>query len=243
MKRECEKSKITRLKKGNVVVKVKKKRTDKKTSWPTKAAMQQVYEQRLWGTNGDEFYSGEGSHDESLVATYIEGISAFLKSFKEPITICDLGCGDFNIGRQFVPFVGTYLAVDIVPELIAHNSTTFDAPNLEFLCLDIAKDDLPKADCAILRQVLQHLSNAEVAAVVNKLHCFKYVILTEHVPEGEYVPNLDIISGQGIRLKKQSGINLLNPPFSMEVKKKEMLLSQHSVNHPGVIITTLFQMF
>ncbi len=33
-----------------------------KTPWPTKAAMEQVYEQNFWGGDNADFYSGEGSH-------------------------------------------------------------------------------------------------------------------------------------------------------------------------------------
>jgi hypothetical protein len=210
--------------------------------WPTKAVMQQVYTQNLWGENGTEFYSGEGSHDPELIEPYLAEVIRFLKSFEKYITICDLGCGDFNIGNQLIPYVERYIAIDIVPELIHYNARNFADSKVEFVCTDIAKDKLPKADCAILRQVLQHLSNIEIQQIVEKLPQYKYVLLTEHVPDGEYVPNKDIISGQGIRLKKQSGVDLLRPPFSLQVKGKTMLLSQSPIRHKGVIVTTLFQM-
>jgi hypothetical protein len=94
-----------------------------------------------------------------------------------------------------------------------------------------------------LRQVLQHLSNAEVELVVRKLTDFKYIILTEHLPEGDFMPNKDIISGQGIRLKKQSGLSLLVPPFNLKVKEEEQLLSVTLDHSQGVIVTTLYEMF
>ena len=65
--------------------------------------------------------------------------------------------------------------------------------------LDIAADYLPSGDCALLRQVLQHLSNAEVQNILRKITGFKYIILTEHLPNGDFIPNKDVISGQGIR--------------------------------------------
>ena len=214
-----------------------------KNSWPTIAVMQQVYQDKLWGTNGCDFYSGEGSHHPILIEPYVDKMVSFLRSFPDPISVCDLGCGDFNIGRRLAPFTKRYVAVDIVPELIAFNHNHFSDKNVVFQCLDIAKKDLPKSDCAILRQVLQHLSNDEVAQIIKKLAQYKYVILTEHLPEGEFAPNIDIISGQGIRLKKQSGLDLLKPPFSMHVKKTEVMLSQSPISHPGIIMTTLLQLF
>lgn len=216
------------------------KRKNIKKPWPTQAAMEQVYELNLWGGT-DAFYSGEGSHAPEIVIPYITAIQAFFKSFETPLTICDLGCGDFNIGKELVPFTQNYIAVDIVRRLIERNRKSFKAKNLEFHCLDIAKDTLPKADCAIIRQVLQHLSNAEVKNVVEKLSHYKYVILTEHIPKGKFEPNKDIISGQGIRIKKQSGLDLLVAPFNLKIKDQTELLTIELANNKGVIKTILYK--
>ena len=214
-----------------------------KTPWPTKKAMEQVYEKKLWGTNDSQFYSGEGSHDPNIVLPYIEKISAFLKAFKTPVSICDLGCGDFNIGRQLLTFTKQYHAIDIAEPLIAFNKSKFKAENLEFQCLDIAKDKLPQSDVIILRQVLQHLSNAEIKQVTNKLTNYKYVILTEHLPNGDFEPNKDIISGQGIRLKKKSGVSLLEVPFNLKIKTQQELLRIDLGEKKGVIVTWVYEMF
>ncbi len=214
-----------------------------KKPWPTKKVMEQIYDVNLWGSNDSEFYSGFGSHNPDLVEPYIKVLKTFLSSFNEPLTICDLGCGDFNIGKQLVKFSKQFIAIDIVPSLIAFNTKTFKAYNLKFACLDIAKDALPKADCVIIRQVLQHLSNAEVQKVVAKLADYKYVILTEHLPNGSFTPNIDIISGQGIRLKKQSGLDILQAPFNFKPKGIQELLSYNLKNNKGVIVTWLFEVF
>lgn len=225
-------------------MKNKETKTNKmKKAWPTKKAMEQVYEMNLWGDNDTAFYSGEGSHQLEIVQPYLEVLISFLSSFKTPLVVCDLGCGDFNVGKQLVKFTKNFIAVDIVEDLISFNKNTFKNESVEFHCLDIAKDELPVGDCAIIRQVLQHLSNAEVKSIVSKLAQYKYVIVTEHLPEGDFEANKDIISGQGIRLKKQSGINLLEPPFNLEVQEEKQLLSHSLKHHKGVIVTTLYQMF
>jgi len=213
-----------------------------KKPWPTKAVMQQIYELQLWGSNGLEFYSGEGSHEPSIVNPYIKMVTSFLQSFKKTLSVCDLGCGDFNIGKQLAPFSTQYYAIDIVPELIEYNSRQFKVENVDFLCLDISKATLPKADCVIIRQVLQHLSNQEILRIAKKLKAYTYIIITEHIPEGDFIANKDCISGQGIRIKKQSGINLLKPPFNLEVKKQTVLLSHHLHNNKGVITTLLYEL-
>ncbi|MGK0494427.1 MAG: hypothetical protein ACJAU2_000806 [Maribacter sp.] len=221
----------------------KKEIRKSKKPWPTKAAMEQVYALKLWGTTTAAFYSGAGSHSPDFVNPYLEVLTSFFNSFKAPLIVCDLGCGDFNVGKELVTHTKYYIAVDIVPALIAHNKEEFKQENLEFQCLDIAVDDMPSGDCAVLRQVLQHLSNAEVKAVLRKLTNFKYVILTEHLPEGDFIPNKDIISGQGIRLKKQSGINLTASPFNFKVLFEKQLVSVRLKNGKGVIVTTLFHLF
>ena len=223
-------------KKENGIKKIKK-------PWPTKHAMEQVYKMKFWGGGNADFYSGVGSHDPEAVDPYIATVTAFLTSFETSLVVCDLGCGDFNVGKALVAHTKRYVAVDIVEDLIAHNKERFKAENLEFHVLDIAVDDLPPGDCAVVRHVLQHVSNAEVQRIVRKLTAFKYVIITEHLPEGDFAPNKDIISGQGIRLKKQSGINLLAPPFDVKVKEEKQLLTVRLNDHKGVIVTTLYQLF
>lgn len=214
-----------------------------KKPWPTKDAMEQVYEMNLWGGDKSDFYSGAGSHHPEIVSPYIDVLTSFLTSFKSPLRVCDLGCGDFNVGKELVKHTEKYVGVDIVKNLIQHNKEKFKEENLEFHCLDIAADDLPSGDCALLRQVLQHLSNAEIQRIVNKLTDFKYVILTEHVSDGAYAPNKDIISGQGNRIKKQSGVNLLAPPFNFKIKEEKQLLSVILNDGKGVIVTSLYKIF
>lgn len=211
-----------------------------KNPWPTKLAMEQVYEMNLWGGNEGDSYSGEGSHLPEIVNPYIAAVTTFLTSFENRLTVCDLGCGDFNVGKALVPHTKKYVAVDIVPSLIARNKEKFKTANLEFHCLDISVVDLPAGDCAIVRQVLQHLSNAEIQSIVNKLVAFKYVILTEHIPERDFIPNKDIISGQGNRLKVQSGVDLLSPPFNFKVKEARRLSIVELGEGKGVVLTTLF---
>ncbi|MAW94068.1 MULTISPECIES: class I SAM-dependent methyltransferase [unclassified Leeuwenhoekiella] len=213
-----------------------------KIPWPTKAAMMQVYEKNLWGGGQTAFYSGVGSHDPNTVQAYVEVVCTFFKSFKTPPTVCDLGCGDFNIGSRLVSYTSSYKAIDIVPDLIARNKKRFQSEQLSFGVLDIAKDPLPKGDCALLRQVLQHLSNAEIQAIVGKLYDYTYVILTEHLPDCDFEPNKDIISGQGIRLKKQSGVDLLAPPFNLKVQESKQLLKLSAPESKGSLVTTLYKL-
>ncbi len=215
----------------------------KKKPWSTKDAMIQIYENKLWGGAQFDFYSGDGSHHTNIVTPYVNVLQTFLQSFKTPLTVCDLGCGDFNVGSQLVKYTQKYNAIDIVEALIERNKKVFQNKKVDFNCLDIANDNLPSGNCAILRQVLQHLSNKEVAQVLQKLKKFRYVILTEHLPNGSFESNKDIISGQGIRLKKQSGLNILVAPFNFLVKEEKQLLSTILPDNKGIIVTICYTIF
>ena len=97
-----------------------------KKPWPTKDAMLQIYELNLWGGDSTNFYSGIGSHHPELINPYIEVVTSFLTSFESPIVVCDLGCGDFNVGKELVKHAKKFIAVDIVPDLIANNRIKFN---------------------------------------------------------------------------------------------------------------------
>ncbi|WP_046758595.1 class I SAM-dependent methyltransferase [Kordia jejudonensis] len=222
---------------------MKQQHSDKKVKkpWATKAVMEQIYELNFWGTNDTDFYSGDGSHHAEIVNPYVAIVRSFLTSFDKKLTVCDLGCGDFNVGKQLTAYAQKYIAVDIVEALIARNRKKFQVENLEFHCLNLTEDSLPVGDCALVRQVLQHLSNAEIERIVRKLEKYHYVILTEHLPVGDFIPNKDIISGRGIRLKQQSGIDLLAAPFYLKVKEATPFLSVVPNDGKGVIVTTLYK--
>ena len=214
-----------------------------KKPWPTKDVMTQIYDMKLWGGKEFDFYSGSGSHDSKIVTPYLETIMAFLNTHNRPLVVCDLGCGDFNIGKHLTKYAQKYIAIDIVEKLIERNKSLYKEDHLEFRCLDITKDELPSGDCVILRQVLQHLSNAEIQKVIKKIAAYKYIILTEHIPLGNFAPNKDIISGQGIRLKQNSGVNILEAPFHFKIKEEKNFGEHILENNKERIVTTLYKMF
>lgn len=212
-----------------------------KLAWPTKDVMTQIYKKHLWGGENFDFYSGEGSHKPEIIQPYLSAVITFLKGYNNQLSICDLGCGDFNIGKELSHYSSSYIGVDIVEDLISRNKTLFQSEKIDFTCLDMAKDTLPKADCAILRQVLQHLSNSEIKSIINKLRAYKFFILTEHIPTSDFTANIDMVSCQGNRLKYNSGVDITKPPFSFEFSKKELLNLVVLPKGKGEIKTYLFE--
>lgn len=225
-------------------VKSEQLKVTKKTKkpWPTKDVMDQIYDMKLWGGAAFDFYSGIGSHNPEITTPYLNAAISFLESHNNALIVCDLGCGDFNIGKHLTKYTKKYIAIDIVEKLIDRNKKLYKEDNLEFRCLDIAKDDLPTGDCIILRQVLQHLSNTEIQSIIKKMVAYKYIILTEHIPLENFTPNQDIISGQGIRIKQNSGVNLLEAPFNLKIKEETIFQEHIPKNNKGRIVTTLYKM-
>ncbi len=173
----------------------------------------EVYAHKQWGP--DEFDSGPGSHGEPA-RVYVDCVLHFIKAHNIQ-RVLDLGCGNFEVGKRIAPECMRYVGIDVVPGLIERNRIMFSAAsNIEFNCLDVTTDALPNADLCLVRQVMQHLSNAEISRLLRKLRKFPHVIIAEHYPEIEGRPNVDIEHGCSTRIDKHgSAVYLDKPPFSV----------------------------
>ncbi len=174
-----------------------------------------IYKERLFGDiPGEKFYSGDGSTGH-FANVYCKLVEDLIRE-KGIRSLVDLGCGDFRIGACIAPLVEKYVGVDIVPDLIDHHQANRGSEQTSFACLDIVDDPLPAGDLCLLRQVLQHLNNDEIATVLEKLTAYKWVLVTENVSAGDVkFPNVDHVHGPDTRLVEGSGVFLTEPPFSL----------------------------
>ncbi|MEO1395010.1 MAG: methyltransferase domain-containing protein [Cyanobacteria bacterium J06634_5] len=198
--------------------------------------------------DSSKFSSGIGSSQRAIVEPYIQTIQQQLNSFKHtahaPVTLVDLGCGDFQVSRAFVESVDSYIGTDIVPDVVAYNQSQYGSAQVEFRHLNIVEDALPQGDVALIRQVLQHLSNAKILKILPKFAQYKAVFVTEHYPSPNpaIVPNKDWITGRGIRILENSGVFLDHAPFNQFGYQLEEILEVpgHNIGYgidPGVIKT------
>lgn len=82
----------------------------------------------------------------------------------------------FRVGRLICAQCDLrYVGVDAVPDLIAYNRSRFGGPQVEFRCTNLIDDELPDGELCLIRQVLQHLSNAEISRVLAKCAKYQYV--------------------------------------------------------------------
>ncbi len=171
---------------------------------------QMIYKDHIWG-EGDDFYSGIGSHDESVVQPYVNLINQFIRE-KEIKTVVDIGCGDFAIGRKIANDSIRYIGVDIVPELIERNNAKFGNDHIKFMHKDIVKEKVPDAELYLIREVFQHLSIQEVQRALVNIKGVKYCIITESlVKGGKYNRNKPHGSFSGFYLEEE--------PFHLKVKR------------------------
>ena len=209
-----------------------------------KDAFTAIYTDALWGGPeglGDGFFSGRGSHERQVVATYVTAVKTLLKSLDKP-TVVDLGCGDFCVGAQVRSLCGPYIACDVVEPLIERNKARYQDLEVDFRVVDIASDELPNGDVVILRQVLQHLSNDLILqALRNIWPRYRYLLLTEHVPSSlTFLPNIDKATGPDTRLSVASGVVVTSPPFNLQVRRAQVLCQV--LEGDGLIQTHLYEL-
>lgn len=118
-----------------------------------------IYLRNRW--HGVDSYSGTGSEfvPTRMLARSIEtlvremGISSVLSA----------GCGDDN----WLPDLPGYVGVDISPTAIQRARVKH--PDREYLVFDAKRDELPKCELAIVRDVIQHLSSKDATEFLDNV--------------------------------------------------------------------------
>jgi SAM-dependent methyltransferase len=163
-----------------------------------------IYRNRVWVNNRSAgSLSGLGSELENT-KTIRQRLPRLLAEIGAK-TVLDVGCGDFN-WMSNVELGCAYIGIDIAPEVIALNKLNYDSPTRTFYGLDATRDRLPLADTVLCREVLFHLSFADIWAFIHNIRSSGALMLiaTNDVVTGF---NSDIVSGD-FRI-----LNLAKSPF------------------------------
>jgi len=132
-----------------------------------------IYNRNVWGKG-----SGAGSRPD-VARPYMQFLQAFLIN-NQIRSVVDIGCGDWQFS-QFINWGNaSYLGIDVVSSVIAANQQRFAKPNISFVCANPLDDTFipPIGDLLLLKDVLQHLSNANVQKLLALTSRFKFSLIT-----------------------------------------------------------------
>ena len=185
----------------------------------TRDTFRRIYKTGAWKKG--ESVSGEGSNLEQTVV--LRNILPSLLHGIQATTMLDAPCGDHFWMKEFSLNLN-YIGIDIVPEIIDQNRRKYGSPRKTFLVRDITKDSIPRADCILCRDCLDHLSFEDVFRAVEnfRLSGAKYLLATTYT---ERTHNEDIVTGEW------RPTNLQQPPFSFPAPIQ--LINEHCTEEGG----------
>ena len=166
-----------------------------------------IYRSGGWAGSG----SGPGSAPEAN-KEYLWIHHKILRYTPSIKTVLDIGCGDWQL-MQHIDLDGKdYLGIDVSPLVITANASKFDKPGVQFKVLNPVMNDIPQVDLVIVKDVLQHLPNRDVATLLEKIRRrSRFALITNDYTDSN---QCDIAIGE------YRPINVLLAPF----------------NHPGLTL-------
>lgn len=203
-----------------------------------------IYRKGVWGGSVHMPCSGVGSRGRA-VDEYVRMVVEFAKA-NDVRSIIDIGCGDFQVGRRLTDSLGPacrYVGVDVASIVVQHNNRTYARDHVSFMHCDAGEEDMPGADLYLVRQVFQHLSNAQICRILDRLDASKRTIVTEHIPLDDdiRVYNLDKPHGPDTRIEDGSGVFLDRFPFNLGLTELLDVRPGPSDGWDGRIVSWLLQ--
>jgi hypothetical protein len=175
-----------------------------------RAIFERIFLRNEW--RDGESVSGPGS-TRARGAALTPPLLELLRSLQTRVLV-DAPCGDFNWIGEVADAVDEYVGVDVVPQLIAHNQERHAAPNRTFLCLDIARDTLPRGNVILCRDCLVHFSFADILTTLDRFRASGTPLLltTTYVARAE---NVDIRTGSWRTLNLERAPFHFPPPLHL----------------------------
>lgn len=172
--------------------------------FPEESVFAVIHRKRAWGDGTS--VSGGGS-DLAETRTVREVLPDLLSDF-DIRTMLDAPCGDFHWMSQVDLPLELYIGADIVEPIVAANQHNYGSPARRFICADITRDPLPRADLILCRDCMVHMSNPDIALALRnfKRSGARYLLATTY-PQ-MVARNRSIVTGMWRFL------DLERPPFA-----------------------------
>jgi SAM-dependent methyltransferase len=151
-----------------------------------------IYEQDHWDGG-----SGVGSAPDAT-EPYRVVLTEMLAS-SDVRSVVDVGCGDWQLGSLVDWSPVDYRGLDVVPAVVEANKSRFAGPKVRFDLLDARLETPPAADLLLAKDVLQHWSNADVAAFLKtNLGRYRYCLITNDLASTHWDGdvNHDVLLGE-----------------------------------------------
>jgi len=174
------------------------------------------YNNNYWRNN--ESVSGGGSTIEGTKILREKLEKLFSKY--EIKSILDLPCGDYN-WMQYVKKDGIkYTGADIVGEMVEIDNKLFKNDLINFVKLDITKDNLPQNDLIIVRDCFVHLSYENILKALKQIKQSKskYLLVTSF---SKWPRNFDIPNGMWRPINLEKAPFLIDKPLEIIVEESE----------------------
>jgi hypothetical protein len=168
-----------------------------------RAIFERIHADNEWGD--PESRSGPGSTEARGVP--LRSALAGLFERHSVATLLDAPCGDFNWMRHVTSGLRvSYTGVDVVREVISRNDASHGDERHRFLCGDITRDPLPRADLILCRDALVHLSFGDIRSALDNFRASgsRFLLTTTFV---------DLPRNEDIRTGGWRPLNLQAAPF------------------------------
>jgi hypothetical protein len=162
-----------------------------------------IYRENMWGDGDSRSGGGSNLQGTRVIRAELPGLITSLGIS----TMLDVPCGDFFWMSKLDLGLHAYTGGDIVPDLIAANTSRFGSPTRSFITLDASRDEVPCVDLVLCRDLLIHLSLRKISAVLANLKRSGSTWLAASTYADAPV-NDDILTGQ------YRPVNLQAAPFS-----------------------------
>jgi SAM-dependent methyltransferase len=123
-------------------------------------------------------------------------------------SIVDLGCGDFHWMSRLDLSGLEYDGYDVVRFLIEQNVAKHGLANVRFHHADLTELSVPKADLAVLKDVLIHLPTSQALGIVERVRAARPRFLASTTAPGWLVSNRACM-----KIGEFSPLDLEAPPF------------------------------
>lgn len=175
----------------------------------------EIFRSNHW--NGKHSVSGTGSDPENT--EHLGTILSHVVNKHHIQSLFDCPCGDFFWMKNLVSQWNVrYTGADIVPDLVIQNERAYANDHVHFLVKNMVEESWEKADLALCRDGLVHLSFADALRAIEQLKqsgC-TYVLLTTFP---KHTANYNITTGEWRALNMERAPFSFPPPMALYAEK------------------------